>query len=139
MVGTRFQKALFSFSFLFQELEMVQISDPESSGLKVEAELFAQDKNSQRDFYFSSSFLWNLKNIVTTLSKTVFFLSPQFYSQNLDQIVLNLALTTRADWSQQGLSLWGSRGLSLISPRLLITGGSPGHKGTSVHFPILCQ
>ena len=46
---------------------------------------------------------------------------------------------TWADWSQQGLSLWGSRGLSLISPKLLITGGRPGHKGTSVHFPIINQ
>ena len=48
--------------------------------------------------------------------------------------MLKLALITRAVRSQQGLSLWGSRGLSLISPRLLITGGSPGHKGISVHF-----
>ena len=35
--------------------------------------------------------------------------------------MLNLVLITRADWSQQGLSLWGNRGLRLISPRLLIT------------------
>ena len=53
--------------------------------------------------------------------------------------MFNLALITRVDWSQQGLSLWGSRGLSLISPWLLIIGTSPGLKETSVHFPILCQ
>ena len=71
--------------------------------------------------------------------KNHIFLWSQFYSQNLNQLVLNLALITRADWSQQGSSLWRSRGLSLVRPRLLITGGSPGHKGSSGHFPILCQ
>ena len=64
---------------------------------------------------------------------------PQFYSQILDQMLLNLALIIKADWSQQGTSFWGSRGLSLISPRLLNIGRSPGHKGASAHFPMLCQ
>ena len=79
---------------------------------------------------------------MTTFLKIVFCVcvcDHSFIANYLDQIVLNLALITKADWSQQGISLWGSRGLSLISPRLLIIGRSPGHKGTSVHFPMLCQ
>ena len=92
-----------------------------------------------RFFFFLVKISLESKEYFDHIVKNCIFLWSQVYSQNLDQIVLNLALISRADYPQQGLSLWGSRGLSLISPRLLITGESPGHKGTSVHFPILCQ
>ena len=98
-----------------------------------------------KEIIFSSSFLWILKDIVTTLSKNVFFgvcvtivLQPRF-KPTRPKFSTQLGTENKGRLVPAWIVPLGSRGLSLISPRLLITGRSPGHKGTSVHFPILCQ
>lgn len=67
---------------------MFQISDPSELWSKSIGGVISLRAKFLKRESFPSSFLRSSKNIVTTLSKKVFLcVRPQFYSQNLDQIV----------------------------------------------------